>query len=941
MTGERGLQWAQWTRGQFASAVLVLLAAALLGGLMVARHGVLAQSRGAVAAGAQPAPEAPPLFGDVLPEAAVGPVSAAIGASDPAYRAHTVAGLTGAASAYNRRQGFHTSFTAAGVAVASRHARLDMRAAFAGFSGASTALPAVAPRAASNRVSYRYPGLEAWYVNGPYGLEQGFTVARAPSSASSGGLYTVELALGGTVSAPLTTGGTTLMLRSQSGGTIRYGGLRSFDANHKSLPSWLSFSDGTLALHVQTGGAHFPVTIDPVLAEEGLIIELGEAEGEAPEKPSFGRSVALSSDGTTALVGAPDGVAHTGAAWVFHREGAVWSQQGKKLSVAVPGEEGGCEEGNEEGEAVSCAFGRSVALSGDGNTALIGAPRGGTKPGVAWIFNRSGGVWTKEETPLVGPEETGQQNFGFSVSLSLDGNHALIGAPIEHGGRGEAYLFERLAPGSPWSKEGTPLISEGQGSSGKFGYSVALSEDGQKAIVGAPLDAHKGTAFIFEHQGNEWPQVAGPLTGKEESGEARFGESVAMSGDGSTVMVAAPKDSNKLGAVWTWVEPGSEWIQFGTKLVGPAVEKNELSNKEEFGSGIALSADGTHALVGAPRATGAETGEQAGVAWLYEASKSEWMKLAPALEAGKQEVGRGQFGKSVAMTAKAETMLAGAPHEAFKAGAVFLFGQRPEVKEVKSPPDSTLKNAKGRLSGGNKVAIIGYNLEEAIAVWFGGEPNKAEIVGHFKLPSGLEGLEVVAPPGKQDGELVDVTVQTAAWLSQENSNDHYTYNLVAGEEKKGGGGGGSGGSHKKKEEKEVPFGQLGIVLPGGTGTPGGTTPPPPAACSVALHSSSVMVNKHAGASVSLTGHGSGKCGGRLTLQVRTGSGHHVHTIASGPYVAFGGRTVTVSLKLNSTGRALLRAHHGRLKARLVILKSYPAPARSLLASVNVLLSKHK
>ncbi len=138
---------------------------------------------------------------------------------------------------------------------------------------------------------------------------------------------------------------------------------------------------------------------------------------------------------------------------------------------------------------------------------------------------------------------------------------------------------------------------KGAGASGHLGFSVALSEDGQEAIAGAPLDAlHRGSAFIFEHIGNKWEQNGSPLTGKGEGAEGRFGESVAMAGNGSTVLVGAPAENTKVGAVWTFVFFEGRWSEFGPRLVGPG------GAKEEFGRGLAVSSDGSFAIVGAPKA---------------------------------------------------------------------------------------------------------------------------------------------------------------------------------------------------------------------------------------------------------------------------------------------------------------------------------------------------
>jgi hypothetical protein len=101
-----------------------------------------------------------------------------------------------------------------------------------------------------------------------------------------------------------------------------------------------------------------------------------------------GFSVALSADSNTAIVGGPDDNSSNntpvGAAWVYTRSGGVWTQQGNKLvgtdAVGVGGP----------------AQGSSVALSADGNTAIVGGPDDNGSTGAVWVYTRSGGVWTQQ-----------------------------------------------------------------------------------------------------------------------------------------------------------------------------------------------------------------------------------------------------------------------------------------------------------------------------------------------------------------------------------------------------------------------------------------------------------------------------------------------------------------------------------------------------------------
>ena len=91
--------------------------------------------------------------------------------------------------------------------------------------------------------------------------------------------------------------------------------------------------------------------------------------------------------------------------------------------------------------------GYSVALSPEGNTALIGAPADSFGVGAAWVFTRTSGVWSQQGAKLTAKsgEEVGEGAFGRSVALSVEGTTttALIGAPADNKGNGAAWVFTR------------------------------------------------------------------------------------------------------------------------------------------------------------------------------------------------------------------------------------------------------------------------------------------------------------------------------------------------------------------------------------------------------------------------------------------------------------------------------------------------------------------
>src|SRR5271165_2091343 len=341
---------------------------------------------------------------------------------------------------------------------------------------------------------------------------------------------------------------------------------------------------------------------------QGLRLFIIGAVGSANQ----GMSVALSANGDTAIVGGPGPnnadrdrsplVGPIGAAWVFTRSGGVWTQQGDKLVGSTSEYGGGL-----------WSQGASVALSADGNTAVVGGPSDNRTTGAAWVFTRSGGVWTQQGNKLVGtgvyragepPLPLGQ---GMSVALSADGNTAIVG-----GWQAEAvWVFTRS--GGVWMQQGEKLVGTGAAGNARQGMSVALSADGNTAIVGGPSDNARdgsvpfglgaaGAAWVFTRSAGVWTQQGNKLisTGAAESG--RHGMSVALSADGNSAIVGGLADDKGVGAALAYTRSGGHWTQ-DKKLVGTGAMA---------ASAVALSGDGSVVMVGSPDVSGG-----VGAAWVF------------------------------------------------------------------------------------------------------------------------------------------------------------------------------------------------------------------------------------------------------------------------------------------------------------------------------------
>jgi len=446
------------------------------------------------------------------------------------------------------------------------------------------------------RMEIRREGLVEWYVNDERGFEQGFTITAAPGSTESGGPLRLTLAIDGDFTAEVLATERDARLTATDGNvTLSYTGLRAWDAEGRDLDTRLVLNDAGLAILVDDEGARYPLTIDPwIWTEEAKL-----TASDAAAYDQFGQSVSIS--GETALVGAPqsgDAGAWTGSVYVFVRSGTVWSEQAKLLAS--------------DAEQYS-SFGSFVSLSGD--VALIGAPQassGSYDCGAAYVFVRTGTVWS-EQAKISPSDPANGDMFGVSVSLSVGGDMALVGAQWDDDGgtnSGSAYVFTRT--GSTWSQQ-AKLTAGDPGSQDRFGWSVSLS--GETALIASRDDDSGGTdsgsVYVFVRTGTVWTQQA-KLTASDPGTNDRFGWSVALVGD--LALVGAPGwtsgGSAGPGATYAFSRTGTTWSQ-QAKLTPSDTVDDDL-----FGWGVSLSGD-TASISSVTRAAYVFT--RTGSAWYEEA----------------------------------------------------------------------------------------------------------------------------------------------------------------------------------------------------------------------------------------------------------------------------------------------------------------------------------
>ena len=372
----------------------------------------------------------------------------------------------------------------------------------------------------------------------------------------------------------------------------------------------------------------------------------------------LGSSVAISGD--TVVVGIPNresrGNKSQGIAVVFVRSNAAWSFQAE----LIPND-----------GAANDGFGTAVAISGD--TVTVGAPnhRVGTKAnqGTAYVFTRAGNQWAQQQMLFANDGEA-DDRFGYAVSLS--GETLAVGAPFDSTGKnenqGSAYIFTRS--GTVWTQRQKLLADDGA-IFDRFGATLALG--GETLVVGAPNNASdarfantgQGAAYVFIHANNQWTQQQ-KLVASDGAAFDAFGTSVAVSGD--VIAIGAPFDdfgaSINQGTVYVFARNGSTWTQ-QRLLTG-----EDSAPNDSFGAAVALS--GATLLTGA---VVSDIGTQAnqGAAYVFAINATPYAQQTPftpdANTAGNW------FGTAIAVSG--DTVAVGAPRETVGTnagqGAVYMF----------------------------------------------------------------------------------------------------------------------------------------------------------------------------------------------------------------------------------------------------------------------------
>ncbi|MCW8830921.1 MAG: FG-GAP repeat protein, partial [Gammaproteobacteria bacterium] len=385
-------------------------------------------------------------------------------------------------------------------------------------------------------------------------------------------------------------------------------------------------------------------------------------------------------------------------------------------------------------------FGNSVAISNDGNTLAVGAngedsnatgidgdqtDNSSSSASAVYVFTRSGSSWSQQA--YVKASNTGVGDaFGYSVAISGDGNTLAVGTPSENSNAtgidgdesdntatdaGAVYVFSRS--GSSWSQQAYVKASN-TGAYDSFGYSVAISDDGNTLAVGAYSEdsnatgidgaetatlSNSGAVYVFSRSVDAWSQQA--YVKASNTGAAdEFGNSVAISGDGNTLAVGAHFEAsmatgingdeaddtaNSAGAVYVFSRTGITWSQ--QAYVKASNTETTNAYDDEFGWSVALSEDGNTLAVGAvwedSIATGIDgdesdnTATDAGAVYVFTRSAGSWAQQAYVKATNPEEWVN--YGTSVSLSDDGNALAVGPPMKPVLPRALMAIRREPQL----------------------------------------------------------------------------------------------------------------------------------------------------------------------------------------------------------------------------------------------------------------------
>lgn len=311
--------------------------------------------------------------------------------------------------------------------------------------------------------------------------------------------------------------------------------------------------------------------------------------------------------------------------------------------------------GDIDGESALDRSGESVAISADGKRVAIGAignnNANGGNAGQVRIYEFVDNNWMQIGGDIDG-ESMGDES-GYSVSLSENGNRVAIGSITNDGNgndAGHVRVYELI--GGNWVQLGTDIDGEAAGD--QSGHSVSLSADGSRVAIGAKFNNGSfegaGHVRVYELLEGNWMQIGNDIDG--EAGGDKSGWAVSLSANGNRIAIGAIDNDDggaEAGHVRVYELTGNNWVQVGQDIDGEAA--GDLA-----GHSVSISADGNRVAIGAPQND--DNGDIAGHARIYAWDGDQWTQIETDIDG---EATGDKFGWAVALSGNGNRLAIGAP----------------------------------------------------------------------------------------------------------------------------------------------------------------------------------------------------------------------------------------------------------------------------------------
>ncbi len=307
-------------------------------------------------------------------------------------------------------------------------------------------------------------------------------------------------------------------------------------------------------------------------------------------------------------------------------------------------------------------FGASVAYAVNGSRAFVGAMGFNSDQGRVYEFayNQTMRTWNQIDTFIPSDIIIGDC-FGMAVAPSYDGTKLLVSASNTNHGKGTVYYFKRPDINSPWKQVGTvvptsPVSSDGD----QFGIAMSLSADGSQALISSTHENlygnDRGAVYYFVCCDDIWIQKDIIGSPNPSSDRDEFGSGVSLSANGSMALIGAQYQSSlgkNRGLVYFYTKENDTWGQvscFGSSKIG--------SDGDSFGCSVALSADASHAVVGAYEYP--LGGKYRGIAYYFSRRGMQWQPMGTFYACKPLSSDGDEFSVSSAITPKGDRALVGA-----------------------------------------------------------------------------------------------------------------------------------------------------------------------------------------------------------------------------------------------------------------------------------------